>query len=721
MKTTYFKPSIHGWPFGNSYDYELGLSFFLGAIQTSVTLNNVGFCGGMCWTALTRFFNGTLVDRGTTSIPTEGDQSGLYDEIKNAQLASLSDETLERIYRWQGCPDRDHSKPWVPESIGHRTLREWPDVRNSIDNSQPITLTLITSSNDVNPFHLSNNHRVVAYAYEERSLYDWEWVRGKRHPEILHVTILIYDPNYPNDDDVCLTFYTGCDDSWIGLNHNRGLDTHGFFLDDKSRPYANNVATALAINSCEQTGISSATRADYRLKFSWSCRFIPYFCILVDDIKWKYNDTAKSIIVPGDKDNKQCQTINGNMSVNLKLPRDLSKVSVRLLDSEDYTRSVDIDVRPAITCYPYVHNSRVQGNTADNASVCVFDSGITDQDLFIKDLSPTEAEVQQLDTSPFCWILGGGVKGGPVSSPFPNDMTKTEVKVVEQYRLGNLKAPILGDFVEKNLVPPTELTGWMRIIRVSPISSPSMPQSAIPLPVPQVLSKQAQKIFDGFNNNPIDYDQGSRVEFHFESKDKFGVVAKGNSTFYGKSIIYDRCIILVKVFDPGKLAKLEDIGRRLIEMGLVDFAFELPHVPERGRGLIPPRVPTTGRGPLSQRIGGRLQASPVDSTTLLRKLRSHTELQGMIKQTLNALWADTSIWKAIGQLQLEISKQVEPSKPIWTEKTVKCGELRKEANDLSEAEQRKYDAAVTNTFAQKAIEQLGSNPAVIEKLKSLKS
>ena len=58
-RTTFFKPSIHGWPFGNSWDWTIDFLF----PQFDITLNSVGFCGGMCWTALDRFYNGVCTPR----------------------------------------------------------------------------------------------------------------------------------------------------------------------------------------------------------------------------------------------------------------------------------------------------------------------------------------------------------------------------------------------------------------------------------------------------------------------------------------------------------------------------------------------------------------------------------------------------------------------------------------------------------------------------------
>jgi len=96
MKTTYFRPSIHGWPFGNSWRKSF--------VFDTITLD-MGFCGGMCWRALQRFYNAIPIPRGTP-MPSEGD--ALYEEIWDAQVNSVPVSTLLKIYDWQMSPDLGH-------------------------------------------------------------------------------------------------------------------------------------------------------------------------------------------------------------------------------------------------------------------------------------------------------------------------------------------------------------------------------------------------------------------------------------------------------------------------------------------------------------------------------------------------------------------------------------------------------------------------------------
>ena len=64
--------------------------------------------------------------------------------------------------------------------------REWPKIRREIDEGRLAMLGLIRVAG-MNPFKLTGNHQVIAYGYAEDG-------RG--------VTLRIYDPNWPDSDDV---------------------------------------------------------------------------------------------------------------------------------------------------------------------------------------------------------------------------------------------------------------------------------------------------------------------------------------------------------------------------------------------------------------------------------------------------------------------------------------------------------------------------------------
>ena len=667
MQTTFFRPSIHGWPFFNCYDYKVQLPFH------DATLNNLGYCGGMCWTALQRFYDHTLIDRNTPE-PTQG--TALYNEILKAQIASLPVSTLAKIYLWQTSPDLGH---WYRNhSIGHMTQQEWSKVKDSIDQIHPVTLSLITSSNDGDPLHLTDNHRVVAYAYEIRPLYDGEWVHGNINPNIRHITLSIYDPNFPNDDSVCLTFYTGCDDSWIGMKHTYE-NFHGFFLDDQNRAYVSNDETSVSITSCAQTAINSPTLADYELKFSWKSRIIPYFLIQIDGQNWCGNSLAKASLTPAMSDNKQCPAPAGNLTVKLMLPRAISQLSVRLLDSDSYTCSMAIDAHPTILCDPYVH-TRASG---DAPEVC--DNAISNADLFIKNANPTQVEVDQLDTSPFRWII---LRPQHTTVPPPQSgLTTTHVQMVYSYRLGNITSPILANFVEKNMAAPTRLSGIVTVRRGQLAQLKSL----------STMTANAQRIFDGFTNNPTDYDSNTRVEFTFRSVDRFGVTAQGTATFFAQSIIYQQTAVEVQTLDPALIGRLDAVAHQLIEGALLGIAVGLDPFPGPGKSPFPPVPPHT------------------DFDALVDRLGSDHVLSGLIDQAIKSVGANNAVWNQIWGVQSDLLKGA-TANPF----AVANPQTNLDRVVVNEREQQlMYDGVISCAFAQMVTNKLICIPAVQSSLTSV--
>ena len=79
----------------------------------------------------------------------------------------------------------------APHGRAWRIVREeWPKVRADVDAGRPSPLGLIrVKSND--PFDLKENHQVLAYGYD---------LNGTS------LTLHLYDPNHPKQDDVSLSF-----------------------------------------------------------------------------------------------------------------------------------------------------------------------------------------------------------------------------------------------------------------------------------------------------------------------------------------------------------------------------------------------------------------------------------------------------------------------------------------------------------------------------------
>lgn len=668
MKTTYFRPSIHGWTFGN--DWRRSYLF------DTVDLD-MGFCGGMCWRALQRFFNAIPIPRDLSK-PSQGD--ALHEELWDAQVKSVPARTLWKIYKWQMSPNLSHrSNPL--HSLGHRTQRAWPKVKKSLDASIPVTITLVAHANDANLFHLTDSHRVVAYAYEVKSTVEGDGSPGGAHSK---VTIWIYDPNYENDDGVSLTFYLGAKRNRIRLSHSKGAGYTGFFKDDIDRNYAYTDATFVRVDTCEQTGISSASRADYDFKFSWQSRIIPYFKIIINGDKWKYNTApsqARSQHEPKNKDEKQCSSRKGSLNVRLKLPRSLSTVEVQLLGDPAYLDTVEVDAKPSLKCFPYIRERAL----GDAPNVC--EKKLLTGDLFIKHANPSDLEVQQVDTSLFRWVTI--IRDSAVidnRDPDEHDLYTARLQTVESKSLGNVSVPVFANFIENNLAPPIEKSGVVRTIKSGVLVQTDNLAT---------LTDQAQKIFNGFVDNPADYDNDTRVEFTYQAKDKFGVVAKGKAIFFGKSILYTQGVIGIYQFDFSKLARLEMIARELIERGLIDVAIDPP------RGW---------RGPFPD---------PSDPVRLLKRLRRSRQLQNMVNQKFQSLWGKRRLWKQIWTAQEELLKEVEVHEPIYIEGRSKKGKILEATKQLSDDQLRKFDTLMLNIFVNRTVNSLKRDRNLMNKLMSL--
>ena len=680
MVTTYFKPSIHGWPFKNE-----------GFIYTFVTdpFNfDSGFCGGMCWTALSRFYQGSLIPRDTPK-PSRGED--LYEELERIQENSLPLDIIWKIYRWQMSPDQSHV--FRMHSLGERTQNAWPGVKDRLDSLKPVTLTLITSSSDYNPFHLGNNHRVVAYAYYERPLYDGEGAPGGADTAVI---IYIYDPNYPNCDDVYLKFYLHGTSNKIKMTHSMNSEVHGFFLDDKNREFIFPDNPSVLINNCIQTGIPNRSTADYELKFSWKCKFIPYFCLQIDNGDWALNDHLKRSLVPtivpsysgaltSYFNNKQCPSRIGEMTLNIKVGRKINTVGIRLLDSNNFVNSLTVDATPAIECHPYVRSSP----SPDSRVLTVMDA--TESDLFIKNQNPTEDQVQQLDTSPFRWIF---MPSKTMDIRSTNDpLGRISIQSICSFRLGNLKVPVWGSIVERNLALPTIKSGSITtirgfLIRSNPISS---------------LGDSPIKIFNGFIN-PKDFDQNLIIKFQYQSKDRTNIIVNGEVEFYGQSIIYSENVVVSSTFDPSRIAQMEAAVEYLVELGLIDKVIELIDI--QGPGLDPRN---TG-GPLPE---------PVDYSPFLERMHSSTPLMRTIKNKIKATWKNKAVWQELWQIiQRELYDSSNTTQNYLYQNS-KPGEIIKSLKLIREINQQKYDAIITDTLSQKVIKELILNNNFVSSIQNL--
>ena len=181
-----FLPSVHGLHFANRY--PPGPTLKLGMIDprwVGVGDAGAGLCGGMSWFVREWFEEGRPVPADVAP-PANG--SPLFRAIVRRQILSLD---------WLRGPIRF----WIaalasPERLRERTLEsEWPRIRAAIDAGRLPMLGLVRHRG-WSPFELTKDHQVLAFGYD---------TAGPDGP----ATIRLYDPNWPDRDDVSITLMRG--------------------------------------------------------------------------------------------------------------------------------------------------------------------------------------------------------------------------------------------------------------------------------------------------------------------------------------------------------------------------------------------------------------------------------------------------------------------------------------------------------------------------------
>lgn len=211
-----FRPSRHGFHFANRF--ASGPTVRLGPFdprRIGVADASAGLCGGMAFTVR------DLWERRAPPPPDrEPPANGTrrFTALVRRQVHSLD---------WLRLPVRF----WVlgalhpdPPTWWSRLLRrpplgelvqgiEWPRVRREIDTGRLAQLGLVRAAAS-DPRRLTANHQVLAYGYRV----DPDWV-----------TLRIYDPNWPDRDDVELRLFVP-PDAPARLEQSTGEPFRGFFL-----------------------------------------------------------------------------------------------------------------------------------------------------------------------------------------------------------------------------------------------------------------------------------------------------------------------------------------------------------------------------------------------------------------------------------------------------------------------------------------------------------
>jgi hypothetical protein len=184
-----FRPSRHGFHFANRF--PPGPTIVLGPIDPSrfgIGSAAAGLCGGMALTVADLFAAG-IEPPPDSAPPANG--SARFRALVRRQVQSLD---------WLRVPLRFYDvaafRPQAPTAwsrlLGRRSRlalaleRDWPQIRGEIDAGRLALVGLVRAAS-TNPLHLVVNHQVLAYGY-------------RTDPGLL--AIRVYDPNWPDRDDV---------------------------------------------------------------------------------------------------------------------------------------------------------------------------------------------------------------------------------------------------------------------------------------------------------------------------------------------------------------------------------------------------------------------------------------------------------------------------------------------------------------------------------------
>ncbi len=175
-----FLPSTHGLHFANRF--PPGPTLRLGPLDPrwiGIGDASAGLCGGMAWYVRERFGAGLPVPTDTEA-PANG--SPLFRALVRRQVLSLDWMRTPLRFWWMGAMS--------PERAARRSREiEWPRIRADIDAGRLAMVGLVRHTG-FNPLHLTQGHQVLAFGYE---------VAGDA------ITLRIYDPNWPDCDDVAVT------------------------------------------------------------------------------------------------------------------------------------------------------------------------------------------------------------------------------------------------------------------------------------------------------------------------------------------------------------------------------------------------------------------------------------------------------------------------------------------------------------------------------------
>jgi hypothetical protein len=213
-----FLPSTHGFHFANAWPHGPTLKFGpLDPRMIGVGDAADGLCGGMVYTAADLFLAGVPVPPDREPF---ANGSPRFNAIVRRQVESLY---------WLSVPVRYWLKSALGGSFGGDRARatlehEWPKAKGKLDAGRPALIGLVRVAS-ANPWQLTMNHQVMAWGYAEDG-------QG--------VTLNLYDPNWPDRDDVTITLHLDPALRPTGLTQSTGEPLLGWFV----LPYSPEISRA---------------------------------------------------------------------------------------------------------------------------------------------------------------------------------------------------------------------------------------------------------------------------------------------------------------------------------------------------------------------------------------------------------------------------------------------------------------------------------------------
>jgi hypothetical protein len=208
-----FLPSTSGLHFENYYPHEPEITIKL-PLGPTLSLGDAanGLCGGMAF-VVRDFYEANQPVPADTQPPPGG--SPLYSFIVKRLMDSFNLPLgITRYIELMQPAFPDVGLGFgLPGRASVMLRDEWPHIQTDLDAGHPVPLGLVKVKS-AQPSDLCKNHQVLAYGYD---------LDGT------DLTLRLYDPNYPDRDDVTLQLSTASAQVPIPLTYTPAEDVFCFF------------------------------------------------------------------------------------------------------------------------------------------------------------------------------------------------------------------------------------------------------------------------------------------------------------------------------------------------------------------------------------------------------------------------------------------------------------------------------------------------------------